>query len=288
MVSDERMIPHFAVAHETDRHPMDSHLRMDRMPHIWCSGCGLGGMMAAFIQALQNTKRDLRYEVVVSGIGCSGRAAGYVGFDSFHTTHGRALPFATGIKLANPELNVTVISGDGDLFAIGGNHLIHAARRNMDLLVLCYNNYIYGMTGGQVAPTTPLKGISTTTPYGNIEHPFNLSALAAAAGATYVARWTSVDVRRLTQSVMEVLDRKGFRFIEIIGPCPISYGRMNKEGDGVRMAQAIQGRTKIAHGTHPSDTDITENSPIIVGKFVDVRKETFLEAYESMRGTVKR
>ena len=288
MASDQGKTPYFAVTHESDTHPMDAYLRMDRMPHIWCSGCGLGGMMAAYIQTLQNLNRDLRYEVVVSGIGCTGRAAGYMGFDSFHTTHGRALPFATGIKLANPILNVTVISGDGDLFAIGGNHLIHAARRNMDLLVLCYNNYIYGMTGGQVAPTTPLEGISTTTPFGNIEHPFNLSSLTAAAGATYVARWTSVDVRRLTQAITEAFERKGFRFIEVIGPCPTSYGRMNKAGDGVQMAKAIQERTEIAHGTHPSDTNIEEDGPIIVGRFVDIRKETFQEAYDNLKEKVKR
>ncbi len=288
MASDQSPTPHIPVTHEDDTHPMDSYLRMDRMPHIWCAGCGIGGMMAAYIQALQDTKRDILNEVVVSGIGCSGRAAGYVGFDSFHTTHGRALPFATGLKLANPKLNVTVISGDGDLFAIGGNHLIHSARRNMDLLILCFNNYIYGMTGGQVAPTTPLEGISTTTPYGNVEHPFNLSALAAAAGATYVARWTSVDVRRLTQAITEAFEIKGFRFIEVIGPCPTSFGRMNKAGDGVQMAQGIQERTKIIHGIHPSETNITDKSPIIVGKFVDERKETFFESYENLVRRVNR
>ncbi|MFX1511560.1 MAG: thiamine pyrophosphate-dependent enzyme [Promethearchaeota archaeon] len=272
----------------TEEHPLDRGLRVDRLPHIWCQGCGAGNVVAAYLTALGNLGLDHQYEAVVSGIGCTGRVAGYLNIDSFHTTHGRAIPFAIGLKLANPKLNVTVISGDGDLFAIGGNHIIHAARRNLNLLVICVNNYIYGMTGGQLAPTTPLDKRSTTSPYGNVEHPFNLSFMAAASGASYVARWNSVDVRRLTRGIMEAMGKKGFRFIEVISPCPTSYGRMNRLGDEVAMAQDIIDRAEIKHGIDPALTDIEEGKPIIYGKFKDIEKETFQEAlanlYERLRG----
>src|SRR5437588_4338916 len=153
---------------------------------------------------------------LVSGIGCTGRVAGYVKLDSFHTTHGRAIPFATGLKLANPKLNVVVYSGDGDLSAIGGNHLIHAARRNIDLKVICVNNLIYAMTGGQTAPTTPGHAITSTHPYGSFEAGFNLPHLVEAAGAVYVARWTTFHVKQLARSIADVFQKKGFGFIEVI------------------------------------------------------------------------
>jgi len=156
---------------QKSEHPLDELLRTDRIPHIWCPGCGIGTAFSSCLVALKNNAVDLAKAVMVSGIGCSGRAAGYVRLDSYHTTHGRAIPFATGLKLANPELNVVVFSGDGDLFAIGGNHFIHAARRNMDLTVICVNNFNYGMTGGQAAATTPTMARTTTTPFGNPEPP---------------------------------------------------------------------------------------------------------------------
>ncbi|WP_246805156.1 thiamine pyrophosphate-dependent enzyme [Desulfosarcina cetonica] len=168
---------------DNDAHPLDHLIRTDRIPHIWCPGCGIGTAFSAALRGLAASGIDLAKTCVVSGIGCSGRAAGYVNLDSFHTTHGRAIPFATGLKLGNPELNVVVFSGDGDLFAIGGNHFIHAARRNMDLTVICLNNLNYGMTGGQVAATTPHQAKTTTTQNGNPEAPFNLPLLAFAAGA---------------------------------------------------------------------------------------------------------
>ena len=168
--------------------PVDAILRTDRMPHIWCPGCGIGTTVNSFARALIESKIDLGSLALVSGIGCTGRVAGYVKLDSFHTTHGRAIPFATGLKLANPKLNVVVYSGDGDLSAIGGNHLIHAARRNIDLKVICVNNLIYAMTGGQTAPTTPGHSTTSTNPYGTFEPSFNLPHLVEAAGAVYVAR----------------------------------------------------------------------------------------------------
>jgi len=197
--------------------PVEPFLRMDRIPHIWCPGCGIGTSVNSFVRALIESKADLDKVAVVSGIGCSGRVAGYLKLDSFHTTHGRAIPFATGLKLANPKMTVVVYAGDGDLFAIGGNHFIHAARRNMDLKVICINNFLYGMTGGQMAPTTPRHAITTTAPYGCYEPSFNLPYLAEAAGATYVARWTTFHVRQLTRSMKEVLKRSGFSFIEVLG-----------------------------------------------------------------------
>ena len=164
--------------------PVEPFLRMDRMPHIWCPGCGIGTTVNCFARALlESEDRSDKSLALVSGIGCTGRVAGYVKLDSFHTTHGRAIPFATGLKLANPELQVVVYSGDGDLFAIGGNHLIHAARRNMDIKVICVNNLTYAMTGGQTAPTTPGQVITSTSPYGVFEPSFNLPQLVEAAGA---------------------------------------------------------------------------------------------------------
>ena len=213
--------------------PMSGTLRMDRMSHIWCPGCGIGSEVNAFAEAVKRSGIDPDKLAVVSGIGCTGRVAGYVDFDSIHTTHGRAIPVATGLKLARPEMKVVVFSGEGDLTGIGGNHFIHAARRNMDIVVICNNNFTYGMTGGQVTPTTPHTAISSTTPFGNHEYPFNLPFLADAAGATYVARWTSMHSRNLMQSIEEALSRKGFSFIEVVSPCTTLYLRRNRLGDGV-------------------------------------------------------
>jgi 2-oxoglutarate ferredoxin oxidoreductase subunit beta len=261
-------------------HPMDKYLRPGRIPHIWCPGCGLGIVLSCYISALQNVGIDFDKTAIVSGIGCTGRAAGYLYVDSYHTTHGRPIPFATGLKLANPELIVTVFSGDGDLFAIGGNHFIHAARRNEDMNVICVNNYNYGMTGGQVGPTTPIAARTTTTPYGNFEHPFNLPYVAAASGAVYVARWTVLHVRRLINSMEESLNKKGFCFIEVISPCPTVYGRRNKIGDGLEELKYYRDHSIIKHGIDPKEANLDLGGDIIVGKFIDEEKQTFLEFYE--------
>jgi 2-oxoglutarate ferredoxin oxidoreductase subunit beta len=228
--------------------PVEPFLRSDRMPHIWCPGCGIGTTVNCFSRALIETKADLKKVAIVSGIGCTGRVAGYVKLDSFHTTHGRAIPFATGLKLANPELQVVVYSGDGDLSAIGGNHLIHAARRNLDIKVICVNNLTYAMTGGQTAPTTPGGAISTTSPYGCYEPSFNLPLLAASAGASYVARWTTYHVKQLSRTMGEVLKKKGFCFVEIISPCPTLYQRRNKLGDGLDTMKYYKEASKVKNG----------------------------------------
>jgi 2-oxoglutarate/2-oxoacid ferredoxin oxidoreductase subunit beta len=258
-------------------HPMENILRMDRMPHIWCSGCGLGANMAAFADGLKKSEKDPDKVAVVSGIGCTGRVAGYIKLDSFHTTHGRAIPFATGIKLANRKLTVVVISGDGDLFAIGGNHLIHAARRNVDINVICVNNFIYGMTGGQNAPTTPLGAYSSTAPFGNYEPPFNLVGLATAAGASYVARWTTMHTRRLSDSISTALNKKGFCFIEIISPCATVFARKNKGGSGLDLLQEFQERAIIDHNADATKIPLSMEGDIVCGEFVNEDKNTFWE-----------
>ncbi|MFW6126301.1 MAG: thiamine pyrophosphate-dependent enzyme [Chloroflexota bacterium] len=254
---------------------IDSFLRQDRMPHIWCPGCGIGPAVACFIRATVRAGLDPDKVAVVSGIGCAGRVAGYVRLDSFHTTHGRALPFATGLVLGNPELNVVVFSGDGDLVAIGGNHLIHAARRNMDMTVICINNFNYGMTGGQVGPTTPVNARSSTSPYGNFEPAFNIPHLVAASGATYVARWTVMHPRPLERSIARALAKPGFSFVEVIAPCPALYGRMNKESQGLDTMHSYQKRSIVRDGADTKDLDITFDGPIAVGTFVDIGRPTF-------------
>ncbi|MFZ0943546.1 MAG: thiamine pyrophosphate-dependent enzyme [Syntrophobacteraceae bacterium] len=263
----------------SQNHPLDNILRTDRIPHIWCPGCGIGTAFSSSLIAIQSAGTDLANTVVVSGIGCSGRGAGYVKLDSYHTTHGRAIPFATGMKLANPELSVVVFSGDGDLFAIGGNHFLHAARRNMDLTVICVNNFNYGMTGGQAAATTPNLAKTSTTPLGNPETPFNLPLLAYASGATYVARWTMLHTRDLTQSIGEALARKGFSFIEVLVPCPTGYGRRNRQKP-IDSLKIYQEKTIVKNGANPAEVILDFKQGITLGKFVEYDKPTFAEAYE--------
>jgi 2-oxoglutarate ferredoxin oxidoreductase subunit beta len=283
----------------TGLHPMDDLLRGERLPHIWCQGCGLGTALTTFIGALQwlekNQGWDLDKVSVVSGIGCTGRIAGYVRLDSFHTTHGRAIPFATGLKLANPELKVVVISGDGDIAGIGGNHFIHAARRNLDITVICVNNFNYGMTGGQVGPTTPHGARAVTTQYGNFEYPFNLPYLAAASGASFLARWTVIHARRLEWTLREAMMYPGYSFVEVIAPCSTSYARWNPEGRGLdpeklrrrglELMKHYQKIGKVAPGTHPKDAAIRVDKQgaiveIIEGVFSDEPKPDFQTAID--------
>ncbi len=262
----------------TPINPVEPFLRMDRMPHIWCPGCGIGTTVNCFARALTSSGYDLDKVAIVSGIGCTGRVAGYLNLDSFHTTHGRAIPFATGLKLANPELKVVVYSGDGDLIAIGGNHLIHAARRNIDITVVCVNNMLYGMTGGQVGPATPNTAIASTAPYGAFEQPFNLPFLADSCGAVYVARWTSYHVRQMTRAMREAMAKPGFSFIEIVAPCPTLYQRRNRLGDGLDAMKYYKQRSTRKDGASTRDVDIDFQGDIVVGKFIDRERPTFLQA----------
>ncbi|HSN92656.1 MAG TPA: 2-oxoacid:ferredoxin oxidoreductase subunit beta, partial [Anaeromyxobacteraceae bacterium] len=261
--------------------PVHKYLRLERMPSIWCPGCGIGTTVNCFARALDQSGFDLEKVAIVSGIGCTGRVAGYMKLDSFHTTHGRAIPFATGLALARPDLKVVVYSGDGDLTAIGGNHFIHAARRNADLLVVLVNNFTYGMTGGQVTPTTFRPAVASTTPYGAFEETFNLPMLADSCGAVYVARWTAYHVRQLAKSMSEALQKRGFRFIEILAPCPTLYLRRNKLGEGLDEMKYYQEHSEVKNGLDTREVALDYRKKIVVGKFVDRERPTLEDAMEA-------
>lgn len=278
-----KMLPVPEILHD-ERHPMERFLRTDRLPHIWCSGCGLGTALSCCMFAMDELEIDPDDICVVSGIGCTGRVAGYLNLDSYHTTHGRPIPFAIGLKLAQPKKKVIVFSGDGDLFAIGGNHFIHAARRNIDITVICVNNFNYGMTGGQISPTTPLSRLGTTAPYGSYENPFNLPYVAASCGAVYVARWTTLHARRLTTAMMEAITKPGFTFVEVLSPCPTNYGRRNRIGEGIDEMRVYAEKSIIRHGADPKDADLIPVKEILVGKFIDEERPTFFDMYEQQIG----
>lgn len=214
---------------------IEKYFRPGRLPHIWCPGCSNGIVTGAIVKAIDRVGIEKDEMAIVSGIGCSSRASGYVDFNTVHSAHGRAIPFATGIKLAKPEMKVLVVTGDGDCTAIGGNHLIHAARRNIDLTVVVFNNNIYGMTGGQYSPLTPTHSKASTAPYKTVDPAFDLSNLAKGAGATFVARGTAFHTQQLVDIIAQGIKHKGFSIIEVICSCPISYGRQNKLGDAPNM-----------------------------------------------------
>ena len=210
------------------------HLRHDKkFPHVWCPGCGNGIVLGALIRAIHNLKLSPDGVVMVSGIGCAGRMTTYVDFSTVHTTHGRALTFATGIKLAQPGLKVIVVMGDGDSTAIGGNHLIHAARRNVDLTTIIVNNNIYGMTGGQFSPTTPYGLKAATAPHGHVEHAFNISRLVEAAGGSFVSRGTIYHVQLLDRLMQKALEKSGFSVVEVMSSCPTHFNKLNMQGTAV-------------------------------------------------------
>lgn len=214
---------------------VQQYFRQDMLPHIWCGGCGNGILMRDLVCAIDRLGYPKDDVCIVSGIGCSSRASGYLDFNTIHTTHGRAIAVATGIKLAKPEMHVVVLTGDGDATAIGGNHFIHAARRNIGLTVLIFNNNIYGMTGGQYSPTTPTGDYGTTAPYGNIDQPFDIPRLAEAAGATFVARASAYHTSQAITLMQQALEHKGFSVIDCMSVCPTYYGRKNKKGMAVDM-----------------------------------------------------
>ena len=243
--------------------------RQDRLPHIYCAGCGNGTIINCTLEAIEEMGWKREDTAFVSGIGCSSRAPGYVLADSLHTTHGRALPFATGLKMANPALHVVVFTGDGDLAAIGGNHFIHACRRNIDITVVCMNNQIYGMTGGQGSPTTPVGALSTTTPYGSQEPAFDLCELAMAAGANYVARWTSFHVKELTKGVKAGLETPGLSFIEAMVQCPTNFGRRNKYRQVLDQVEFLKTHSMLRpkYLQHKERGEPVPDTTIVIGEF---------------------
>ncbi|MGC8874090.1 MAG: 2-oxoacid:ferredoxin oxidoreductase subunit beta [Chloroflexia bacterium] len=222
------------VLSDVERH----YLRTSKkFPTVWCAGCGLGIIMGGIIRAIDSLKLDNDQVAMVSGIGCTGRMPVYLDFNTLHTTHGRALAFATGLKMARPNLTVIVVMGDGDALAIGGNHFIHACRRNIDLTAIVVNNLTYGMTGGQYSPTTPQWDLATTAPYGNLEQPFDIAELARSAGASFVARTSAFHTTELPRLVAQGIQKKGFAVIEVISHCHTNYGKLNRMGGAVEMLQ---------------------------------------------------
>lgn len=252
---------------------INNYFRTNSLPHIWCPGCGNGIVTHSIVEAIDNLNLDRDKVCIVSGIGCSSRASGYLDFNTLHTTHGRALTFATGIKMANPNLEVIVITGDGDCSAIGGNHLIHASRRNIDITTIVYNNNIYGMTGGQYSPTTPKGDKGTTAPYGNIDTDFDLCNLTAGAGATYVGRATVFNPKLIVKLIENGIKNKGFSFIETVTTCPTYYGRKNKKGSAVDMMRYLKDNSiNIEEARKLEDSKIKDK--IIVGElYKNIRPE---------------
>lgn len=260
---------------------VNEYYRTENLAHIWCPGCGNGIVTRAIVKAIDALELNKDDVCIVSGIGCSSRANGYLDFNTLHTTHGRALAFATGVKLANPKLNVIVITGDGDSSAIGGNHLIHACRRNIDITTVVFNNNIYGMTGGQYSPTTPTGDKATTAPYGNIDNNFDLCELTKAAGATFVARGTIFSANMLQKQIENGIKNKGFSFIEAITTCPTYYGRKNKKGDSVKMMSYIKESAVNVLG-YDKLTDEQKEGKFVVGEFYNNPKPEFTQKYDEL------
>ncbi|MFQ5805846.1 MAG: thiamine pyrophosphate-dependent enzyme [Phycisphaerae bacterium] len=253
------------------------YLRQEILPTTHCPGCGCGQVLNAFMHAIHDLEIDPKNLISVTGIGCSSWIPSpYLKCDTLHTTHGRAVAFATGIKVIRPQSTVVVIAGDGDLAGIGGNHLIHAARRNVGLAVFLVNNYIYGMTGGQVSPTTPFGVVTTTTPYSNAEYPMKIAELVAAAGANYVARWTTFHGRWLVSSMKEALRKSGFSFIEIVSQCPVSYGRRVGLRDGLAFMEYFKENSIHKRWTGNMTEEDLEGK-ILVGKLVERDRAEFTE-----------
>lgn len=259
------------------------YLRHDKkFPHVWCPGCGNGILLGSMIRAIDAEGYEKDEVVLVSGIGCSGRMPVYVDFNTLHTTHGRALTFATGIKLANPKLRVLVIMGDGDATAIGGNHFIHAARRNIDLTAVIVNNNVYGMTGGQYSPTTPYGARASTAPYGNVEHSFGISELAVAAGAVFVARGSVYHTRMLDRLLRLAMKREGFSVVEVISHCHTQFGRYNRMGSHIDMLKWQRDNlvpVELAKKKSPEEM----KGKITIGILADRELPVFQEEYEKIR-----
>ncbi len=266
--------------------PYEKYLRQDRFPHIWCTGCGCGIIMKAMLRAIERSEIQKDSIALVSGIGCSSRTPGYVDFNTLHTTHGRAIAFATGLKLAKPLLKIVVVTGDGDAIAIGGNHFIHAARRNLDMTVIIYNNHIYGMTGGQASPTTPAHKKGTTAPYGSVEPSFDIAGLAIAAGASFVARSTCYHAVQLDKFIHKGLLKKGFSLIEVLSPCPTYYSRPNRLGTSVDMLRWYK-ENSIPVEISRKMSDQEKANKIVIGILYDQERPEFCDEYYKLIERVK-
>jgi 2-oxoglutarate ferredoxin oxidoreductase subunit beta len=254
-----------------------------KFPTIWCSGCGIGVVMGALIRAIDHLGLDSDQVALVAGIGCTARMPVYMDFNTLHTTHGRALAFATGLKIARPDMKVIAIMGDGDALAIGGNHFIHAARRNLGITALVVNNSIYGMTGGQYSPTTPLGGRATTAPYGNIEPPFPICDLAVAAGATYVARSTVYHALELDKYLAEAISRDGFSVVEAVSYCHTTYGRLNKLGTAADMMRSLKDNSIPQSALDRlTPEEKAANTKIVRGKFIDTPRPQYTQVYSNL------
>ena len=263
------------------------YLRHDKkFPHVWCPGCGNGIVLGALIRAIDRIGIEKDNMVLISGIGCSGRLPVYVDFNTLHTTHGRALTFATGVKLANPKLHVVVVMGDGDATAIGGNHFIHAARRNINLTAIIINNNIYGMTGGQYSPTTPYAAKATTAIYGNIEHAFSIAELAVTAGAAMVARGTVYHATLLDELIEKAIRKRGFSVVEAVTHCHTQYGRRNKLGGPAEMMQRQKEdavRIEKARGMSAEELE----GKFTIGVLVDRELPIYIQEYNRIRETAR-
>ncbi len=252
-----------------------------KFPHLWCAGCGIGIVMGSILRSVQKLELEQDDVAVISGIGCTGRMPVYMDFNTMHTTHGRALAFATGLKLARPELEIVVVMGDGDALAIGGNHFIHAARRNIGLTAIVVNNSIYGMTGGQSSPTTPLEAFSATAPFGHIEQPFPICDLAIAAGAAYVARSTVYHVTELDKLIDQAMRKQGFAVVEVVSYCHTTFGRLNKLKSPVQMMRLLKENSIPIQAAERLGEDLPQNQ-IVRGVFHDEEKPEFTELYDQV------
>ncbi|NLG33539.1 MAG: 2-oxoacid:ferredoxin oxidoreductase subunit beta [Syntrophomonadaceae bacterium] len=266
---------------------LQKYLRTERLPHIWCPGCGNGTVMLSFARAIEELKYDQDEVVVISGIGCSGRITGYMDFNSLHTTHGRALAFASGVKMANPRLKVFVFMGDGDCAAIGGNHFIHACRRNMDLNAIIINNGIYGMTGGQFSPLTPKGSKATTAPYGSIDRGFDIAALAQGAGATYVARAGTYHVNLLTRSIVRAAQNKGFSVVEAVSQCPVNYGSRNSFRTPAEMLLWQKENFVMVNRVKDMNPDDLQGK-IVIGELYKAQEPEYAEEYDRLIENARR
>ena len=264
-------------------HPFHRFIRPSVTHTTFCPGCGDGTVAQAILRAIDGLGMELDDFIFVSGIGCAAWIPSpFFNADVLHTTHGRPIAFAFGIKMGLPDKKVMVVSGDGDLVAIGGNHLIQNARRNIEMVVLCINNGIYGMTGGQAAPTTPMGIRTTTTPYGTVENTFNISKLVMAAGASFVACWTAAHPKQLTNSIKKAIQKKGFSFVEVFSQCPIQFGRKTGVGSAVKMLEDYKERSiSPKEAAKLSEEELKDR--IGVGELVDMEKPEMLEEVKKMK-----